>query len=74
MREDEAGSPIVESLREHGVSRPTYYLWNHKYGGAGVPEMQRLKQFKQENAQLKRMYAEMAFKNAAIKDGLDRKL
>lgn len=74
LREGEAGVPIAELLRKHGVSRPTYYLWKQKYGGAGVPELQRLKQLEQENAQLKRMYAEMALENAAIKDVLHRKL
>ena len=74
LREGEAGVPIVELLRKHGVSRPTYYLWKQKYGGAGVPELQRLKQLAQENAQLKRMYAEMAVENAAIEDVLHRKL
>lgn len=74
LREGEAGVPIVELLRKHGVSRPTYYLWKQKYGGAGVPELQRLKQLEQENAQLKRMYAEMALENTAIKDVLHRKL
>ncbi len=74
LREGEAGVPIVELLRKHGVSRPTYYLWKQKYGGAGVPELQRLKQLEQENAQLKRLYADMALENAAIKDVLHRKL
>ena len=74
LREGEAGVPIAELLRKHNVSRPTYYLWKQKYGGAGVPELQRLKQLEQENAQLKRMYAEMALENAAIKDVLHRKL
>lgn len=74
LREGAAGVPIVELLRTHGVSRPTYYLWKQKYGGAGVPELQRLKQLEQENAQLKRMYADMALENAAIKEVLHRKL
>lgn len=74
LREGEAGVPIAELIRKHGVSRPTYYMWKQKYGGAGVPELQRLKQLDQENAQLKRMYAEMALENAAIKDVLHRKL
>lgn len=74
LRQGEAGVPNVELLQQHGVSRPTYYLWKQKYGGAGVPELQRLKQLEQENAQLKRMYAEMALENAAVKDELHRKL
>jgi putative transposase len=39
-----------------------------------VPELQRLKALEQENARLKRMYADMALENAAIKDVLSRKL
>ena len=60
LREGEAGVPIVELLQKHGVSRPTYYLWKQKYGSAGVPALPRLKPLAQENARLKRMYAEMA--------------
>ena len=74
LREGEAGVPIAELLRKHNISRPTYYLWKQKYGGAGVPELQRLKQLEQENAQLKKWYAEMALENAAIKDVLHRTL
>jgi putative transposase len=73
-REGEAGVPVAEILRKHGISRPTFYLWKSEYGNAGVPELQRLKVLEQENARLKRMYADMALENAAIKDVLSRKL
>jgi len=43
LQEGAAGLPIVELLRKHGISRPTFYLWRQKYGGAGVPELQKLK-------------------------------
>jgi len=36
--------------------------------------LQRLKALEQENARLKRMYAELALENTAIKDVLTRKL
>jgi putative transposase len=74
LQEGEAGIPIAELLRKHGISRPTYYQWKAKYGGASVPELRRLKELEQENARLKRMYAELALENAAIKDVLSRKL
>lgn len=48
---------MAEVLREHGISRPTLYLWKQKYGGAGVPELQGLKALEQEKAQLRRMLA-----------------
>lgn len=74
LKEGEAGVPVAEILRKHGISRPTYFNWKSKYGGASVPELRRLKELELENAKLKRMYAELALENAAIKDVLGRKL
>ena len=66
--------PVADLLRKHGISRGTYFTWKSKYGGASVPELQRLKELETENARLKRLYADMALENAAIKDVLSRKL
>lgn len=74
LQEAEAGLPVVELLRKHGISRPTYFNWKAKYGGTSVPELRRLKELEQENSKLKRMYAELALENVAIKDVLSRKL
>jgi putative transposase len=74
LKEGEAGVPVADLLRKHGISRPTYFAWKSKYGGASVPELRRLKELESENAKLKRMYAELAIENAAIKDVLARKL
>ena len=74
LQEAEAGMPVAELLRKHGISRQTYFAWKSKYGGTSVPELRRLKELEQENARLKRMYAELALENAAIKDVLNRKL
>ncbi len=74
LQEGAAGVPVAEILRKHGISRPTYFNWKAKYGGTSVPELRRLKELEQENAKLKRMYAELALENAAIKDVLSRKL
>ena len=74
LQEAEAGVAVAELLRKHGISRPTFFNWKAKYGGAGVPELRRLKELEQENAKLKRMYADLALENTAIKDILNRKL
>lgn len=73
LKEGEAGVPVVEILRKHGVSRQTYFNWKSKYGGASVKELTRLQELEQEHAKLKRLYAELALENAAIKDVLARK-
>lgn len=74
LKEGEAGVPVAEILRKHGISRPTYFNWKAKYGGTSVPELRRLRELEAENAKLKRMYAELALENTAIKDVLNRKL
>lgn len=74
LQEGEAGVPAAELVRKHGISRNTYFNWKRKYAGATVPELHRLRELEMENAQLKRMYAELALEHAAIKDVLSRKL
>lgn len=74
LKEGEAGVPVADLLRRHGISRATYFLWRSKYSGTTVPELRRLKELEAENTKLKRLYAELALENAAIKDILQRKL
>ena len=73
LKEGEAGVPVTEILRKHNIARATYFEWRRKYAGASVDELRRLKELEAENARLKRMYAELALENAAIKDVLGRK-
>lgn len=65
--------PIADLLRKHGVSKATFFKWRSKYGGAAVSDVKRLRELEGENAKLKRMYADLALENAAIKDVLNRK-
>jgi putative transposase len=74
LKEGEAGVGIAELARKHGISRATYFNWRSKYSGVTVSELKRMKELEVENAKLKRMYAELALENAAIKDVLSRKL
>jgi putative transposase len=74
LKEGESGVPVAQVLRQHGISQATYYNWKAKYGGASVAELRRLRELEAENAKLKRMYADLALENAAIKDVLSRKL
>ena len=74
LKEGEAGVPVAELVRKHGISTATYYGWKSKFAGVAVSELKRLRELETENAKLKRMYAELAMENAAIKDVLNRKL
>ena len=59
--------------RKRGISVATFYQWKRKYAGMTVSELKRVKELEAENARLKRMYADLALENAAIKDVLSRK-
>lgn len=74
LAEGEAGLPVAEICRKYGISNPTYYQWKSKYAGMSVNELKRVKELEAENSRLKRMYADLALENAAIKDVLSRKL
>ncbi len=73
LAEGEAGLPVGEVCRKHGISSATYYQWKSKYAGMSVPELKRVKELEAENARLKRLYADLALEYAAIKDVLSRK-
>lgn len=73
LKEGEAGVPVIELCRKHGVSSATYYKWKSKYAGVQVSDLHKLRELETENARLKRMYADLALENAAIKDVLNRK-
>jgi putative transposase len=74
LKDAEGGIPVADLLRKHGVSKATFFKWRTKYGGASVADVKRLRELEVENAKLKRMYADLALENAAMKDVLHRKL
>jgi len=74
LGQGEAGLPVAEVCRQHGISSACYYQWKSKYAGMSANELRRVKELEAENARLKRMYADLALENAAIKDVLSRKL
>jgi putative transposase len=72
LNEAEAGLPVKEVCRKHGTSSACYYQWKSKYGGLGASELKRLKELEAENAKLKRLYADMALENSAMKDLIEK--
>ena len=73
LREQEAGVPVLDLCRKHGLSSPTFYKWKAKYGGLDVSEARRLKALEDENAKLKRMLADAMLDNVVLKDLLGKK-
>ena len=70
MKEHEAGTPVSELCRKHGVSDASIYKWKAKYGGMDVSEAKRLKTL--EDTKLKRLLADAMLDNAALKDLLGK--
>jgi putative transposase len=74
LHEAEAGVAVKDLCRKHGISSATYYPWKSKYGGRAASDLKRLKELESELAQYKRMYAELAHENYALKDVIAKKL
>lgn len=74
LKEADAGMKVADVCRKHGISEPTYYKWKSKYGGLEASELKRIKELEAENAKLKKMYAEMAMFNEALKELIEKKL
>jgi len=74
LKQGESGIKVKDLCREHGISDATYYNWKAKYGGLEASDLKRLKETETELAKLKRMYADLALENRALKDLLEKKL
>jgi len=74
LKEVESGMLVKDVCRTHGISDATYYNWKSKYGGMAVSDLKRMKELELELSRLKRMYADMALENRAMKDLIEKKL
>ena len=73
LKQAEAGTPVPELCREHGMSSATFYKWRAKYGGMDASMMARLKELEEENRRLKKMYAEERLKAEIIQEAMTKK-
>lgn len=68
LKEHAAGEATGSLCRRHGISQQTLYRWKHKYDGLEGHDVRRLKALEEENARLKRLVAEQALDNQALKE------
>ena len=73
LKEAEAGIPVPDLCRKHGMSNASFYKWRAKFGGMDTSMMKRMKELEVENARLKRMYAEEKLKAEVIAEALEKK-
>ena len=73
LKQAEAGTPVPELCREHGLSNASFYKWRAKYGGMNASLMARMKELEAENNRLKKMYADVQLQNDVIKEAMGKK-
>ncbi len=73
LKQAEAGTPVPQLCREHGMSSASFYKWRAKYAGMDTSMMARLKELETENRQLKKMYAEERLKAEMVQEALRKK-
>ena len=74
LKQHESGLKVGDICREHGISQATFFNWRAKYGGMSSSQLKRLMELEKENAQLKRMYADISLVHTALKDAVEEKL
>jgi putative transposase len=73
LKEFESGKDVDSLMREHGISKATFYKWCQRYGGMEASGLKRAKSLEEENTKLKRMYAELALELDMAKYIIEKK-
>jgi putative transposase len=58
LKQAEAGTPVPQLCREHGISSAAFYKWRSKFGGMDASLVSELKELQDENRRLKKMYGD----------------
>ena len=74
LKEADAGLPVGEVIRRHGISPASYYKWKSKYGGLEVSELKRMKELESQLEEFKRIVADLTLENKAMKGLITKKL
>jgi putative transposase len=73
LKQAEAGSPAPELCRKHGISNATFYKWRSKFGGMDASLMARMKEPKEENRRLKKIYVDEYLNAEIVAEALTKK-
>ncbi len=64
------GKQVAEICRALGGTAQTDYRWRKEYGGMGTEQAKRLKSLERENAQLRKVLADLTLDNAILKEAM----
>jgi putative transposase len=73
LKQAEAGTPVLDLCREHGISNATFYKWRAKFGGIDVSLMARMKELEDENRRLKKLYVDAQMRALIVEEALAKK-
>jgi putative transposase len=74
INEHEAGRKAEDICRELAITAATFYKWRQRYGGMQASEVKKMKDLQDENARLKKMFADLSLVHEALKDAVAKKL
>ncbi len=70
IKDQEARMPTIEMFCKDGLNQGTFYMFKSMCGGMEVPDAAELKVLEDENAKLKRLWADTMLSNVVLKDRL----
>ncbi len=68
IKQSESGTRVDEICRQMGVSQATFFNWKKKYGGLGISELRKLRQLEEENAQLRKLVADLSLDKQMLQE------
>jgi len=71
-KEAQAGLPVAEVCRKHGIGDATFDTWRSTYGGLEVSDAKRLKASEEENREPKKLLAEQMLDAATLRERLGK--
>jgi putative transposase len=74
FKEYDAGKQTNQGFMSRIWYFGTYFLWKQKNGGMDAQQLKELKALQDENARLKRMFADLSLDHRILKDIIEKKL
>jgi transposase-like protein len=65
-----SGGTLEQVCKQLGISDATYYNWRRQYGQMKLDQVKHLKSLQKQNAQLKKLVADLSLDNSALKEAL----
>jgi putative transposase len=70
----EAGKDVSQICRELKINKATFYYWKKKFSGMDAELLRQFKEVQRENAELKRMYADLSLDHSILKKVIEKKI